>query len=40
MANFDICNASYNNLDDPNKAKDVNSNLFNMITRINKSELI
>ena len=45
MINLDICNRNSNTFDDPssricvsNKTADVNSSVFNVITRINKSK--
>ena len=45
MVNLDRCNGSCNFLDDPsgricvpNKADDINLNVFNMITRTNESK--
>lgn len=47
MVSLDRCKESFNTVDDPsgriyvsNKAEDVNLNVFNMITRINKRYFI
>ena len=47
MINLDSCNGSCNTLDEPsgrirapNKTEDVNSNVFDMITRINESKTL
>ena len=47
MVNLDRCNRTCNTLDDPsnricvpNKTKDVNLSVFNIITRINQSKTI
>ena len=47
MSSIDRCNGSFNTFDDasgricvPNKTEDVNLNVFNMVTRINKPKLL
>ena len=47
MSSIDRCNGSFNTFDDPsgricvpNKTEDINLNVFNMVTRINKPKLL